>query len=78
MQYISIDIETTGLNPIEHDIIEFAAIIDEIGSNKPIENCQNFIDILKKIAPTFAMQKLLPCTQKYLKSWQRKMKAAYS
>ena len=48
MQYISIDIETTGLNPIEHDIIEFAAIIDEIGSNKPIEKLPKFHRYIKK------------------------------
>lgn len=29
MKYVSIDIETTGLNPVNHNILEFGAVIDD-------------------------------------------------
>lgn len=35
MKYLSIDIETTGLDPEKHDIIEFAAVLED--TNKQIE-----------------------------------------
>ncbi len=37
MQYVSIDIETTGLDPAKNQIVEVAAVMDSIGSDKPIE-----------------------------------------
>ena len=37
MQYISIDIETTGTDPLVHDIIEFAAVIDRTESETPFD-----------------------------------------
>lgn len=36
MRYISIDIETTGRNPEKHQILEFAAIIDDLDDPKPL------------------------------------------
>ena len=48
MKYVSIDLETTGTNPDTHDIIEFAAVIDEIGSSKPIEKLPTFHRYIKK------------------------------
>jgi DNA polymerase III epsilon subunit-like protein len=48
MRYVSIDLETTGTNPSVHDIIEFAAVIDDIGSNKPIEKLPTFHRFIKK------------------------------
>ena len=42
MIYCSIDIETTGLD-IEHcDIIEFAAVIDDLTDRKPLEELPRF------------------------------------
>ena len=35
MKYISIDIETTGLDPDMHDIVEFGAIIDDLDDDSP-------------------------------------------
>jgi oligoribonuclease len=29
MKYVSVDIETTGLDPVQHDILEFAAVLDD-------------------------------------------------
>jgi len=36
MKYVSIDIETTGLDPKKHQIIEFAAVIEDTVDIKPI------------------------------------------
>lgn len=35
MKYISIDIETTGLNPVENDILEIGAYIEDTGEPLP-------------------------------------------
>jgi len=51
MKYVSIDIETTGTNPIAHDIIEFAAVIDEIGSQKQLDKLPIFHKFIKKPSP---------------------------
>lgn len=48
MKYVSIDLETTGTDPNAHDIIEFAAVIDEIGSDKPIEKLPVFHRFIRK------------------------------
>jgi hypothetical protein len=42
MKYVSIDIETTGLDSDSCDIIEFAAIIDDLKSQKPIDKLSFF------------------------------------
>lgn len=36
MKYISIDIETTGLDPKKHDIIQFAAVLDDLKNPRPL------------------------------------------
>lgn len=36
MKYVSLDIETTGTNPDQNDIIEFGAVIDDFANQKPI------------------------------------------
>lgn len=38
MIYVSIDLETTGLNPQAHDIVEFGAVIDNLANPQPIES----------------------------------------
>lgn len=48
MIYCSIDIETTGLD-IEHcDIIEFAAVIDDLTDRKPLEELPRFHTYIAK------------------------------
>lgn len=42
MRYLSIDIETTGLDPNTHDIIEFAAVLEDTETLKPIEELESF------------------------------------
>ena len=42
MIYFSIDLETTGLNPEENQIIEFAAVMDDLKNPKPIEGLPYF------------------------------------
>ena len=43
-KYVSIDIETTGLNPDKHQILEFGAVIDD---GSPIDECPTFRYIVK-------------------------------
>lgn len=42
MKYVSIDIETTGLNSATCQIIEFAAVVDNLRDQKPIEKLPRF------------------------------------
>jgi len=42
MLYCSIDIETTGLNPKTCDIVQFAAIIDDLSNPQPLEKLPKF------------------------------------
>ena len=35
LKYLSIDVETGGLDPNNHDILEFAAVFDDLGSETP-------------------------------------------
>lgn len=37
MKYVAIDIETTGLDSAKDSIIEFAAVLDDLGEPKPLE-----------------------------------------
>ena len=42
MRYVSIDIETTGLDPDTCDIIEFGAIVDDLTDIVPVETLPKF------------------------------------
>lgn len=42
MKYVSIDIETTGLDPNKHDIVEFAAVLDATEYSIPVEQLPFF------------------------------------
>lgn len=48
MKYIAIDIETTGLNPKIHDIIEFAAVMDDLRNPLPLYELPRFHAYFKK------------------------------
>jgi len=37
MKYVSIDIETTGLDPLDHQVIEFGAVIED--TENPLQIC---------------------------------------
>lgn len=41
MKYLSIDIETTGLDPEKHQIIEFAAVFDDLMNPHPVQHLQH-------------------------------------
>lgn len=43
MKYISVDIETTGLDPEKHQILEFAAVYDDLENPVPIEELPVFV-----------------------------------
>lgn len=42
MKYISIDLETTGLNPDRHQILEFGAVLEDTNNILPIEELPRF------------------------------------
>lgn len=42
MKYCAIDIETTGLNRKKCDILQFAAVIDDLSNPKPLEELPKF------------------------------------
>lgn len=42
MKYVSIDIETTGLNHDKCTILEFAAVVDDLNIQEPIEKLPKF------------------------------------
>ena len=42
MRYVSIDIETLGLKPQEHDIVEFAAVLDDFSDRKSLDQLPVF------------------------------------
>jgi hypothetical protein len=42
MKYLSIDIETTGLNPKTCDILQFAAVLEDTSNPKPLEDLPRF------------------------------------
>jgi len=43
MKYVSIDIETTGLDPEKHDLIEFGAVVDDLMHPEiPVEELPTF------------------------------------
>jgi len=42
MKYVSIDLETTGLDPENNNIIEFGAVLDDLRDQKPLEELPRF------------------------------------
>ena len=48
MIYVSIDIETTGLNFKNCDIIQFAAVIDDLSNPRPIEQLPKLVLYFKQ------------------------------
>jgi DNA polymerase III epsilon subunit-like protein len=42
MKYVSIDIETTGLNPETCQVIEFGAVIEDTNTNTPLNELPSF------------------------------------
>jgi len=46
MQYVSIDIETTGLDKNKHQIVEIGAVIDSLGSTTPLKGLPKFRAVL--------------------------------
>lgn len=38
MKYVSLDLETTGLDPLDHQITEFAVVVDDLTTCQPIES----------------------------------------
>ena len=42
MKYVSIDIETTGLDKDKNQILEVGAVLDELGSDTPVEDLPKF------------------------------------
>jgi len=42
MRYVSIDIETLGLDPHNNDIVEFAAVVDDLSERKPVNELPTF------------------------------------
>lgn len=46
MKYLSIDIETTGLDPKKCDILQFAAVIDDLKNPLPLEEIPRFEALL--------------------------------
>jgi len=42
MRYVSIDLETTGLNEDTCDIIEFGAVLDDLANPKPLDSLPSF------------------------------------
>lgn len=46
MKYVSLDIETTGLDKNKNQVVEVGAVLDEIGSTIPIEELPKFRAVL--------------------------------
>ena len=42
MRYVSVDLETTGLDPLKNDIIEFGAVLDDLKNPRPLEELPRF------------------------------------
>jgi len=42
MRYVSIDLETTGLDPENNNIIEFGAVLDDLREQKPLKELPRF------------------------------------
>lgn len=48
MLYLSLDIETTGLNPKTCDIVQFAAVLDDLSNPQPLDKLPKFQTFLTK------------------------------
>jgi DNA polymerase III epsilon subunit-like protein len=48
VHYIALDIETTGLEPKLHDIIEFGAVFDDLANPLPLDQLPRFHAYIKK------------------------------
>jgi oligoribonuclease len=48
MKYVSIDIETTGLNPSDSDILEFVAVLDDTEKDELVKDLPYFRAVLLK------------------------------
>ena len=48
MRYASIDIETTGLNEDDHDLVEFGMVLDDLSNQLPLEQLPVFHTYFKK------------------------------
>jgi oligoribonuclease len=46
MRYISIDLETSGLNPERNQILSFGAIIEDTEKKLPLEECPSFYKLI--------------------------------
>lgn len=53
MKYVSIDIETLGLDPNTCDTIEFGAVIDDLSNPKPLKELPRFHTYLVKLAGVY-------------------------
>lgn len=42
MRYVSIDIETTGLDPERHQVLSFAAVVDDLSNPLPLKKLPRF------------------------------------
>jgi oligoribonuclease len=51
MKYVSIDIETTGLNPDTCSVIEFGAVIDDTEKPKPLDQLPRFHQYIDIVSP---------------------------
>ena len=47
MKYVSIDIETTGLNPETCQILELAAVVDDLRTQKPLDQLPKFQTLVR-------------------------------
>lgn len=41
-RYVSLDIETTGLDPLQHSVIEFGAVLDDLAAPEPLDDLPVF------------------------------------
>lgn len=42
MKYVSLDIETTGLSPVHHDVLEVGAVLDDLSVQAPLGELPRF------------------------------------
>lgn len=54
MKYLSIDIETLGLDHYKHDIIEFGAVYDDLNNPKPLDQLPRFHRYIYRTSGTYS------------------------